>query len=170
MDVLKAIRERRSIRKFKSDPVPDKILHEIIEAGMLAPSAGNLQSRKFIVLKGNAKKKFQASASGRFQLGDEPVLIVVCADKKAIEKYGERGIELYTKLDCAASIMNMMLAAHAHGLGTCWVGSFDEETVRRELRLPENLRPISIIPLGFPAEKPERPQRKSMDEACEFLE
>ena len=137
---------------------------------MLAPSAGNLQSRKFIVLKGSAKKKFQAIMGGRFQLSEEPVLIVVCADRKAIEKYGERGAELYMKLDCAAAIMNMMLAAHAHGLGTCWVGSFDEEAVRRELRLAENLRPVSVIPLGFPAEKPEGPKRKSIDEACEFLE
>ncbi|VVC01299.1 Coenzyme F420:L-glutamate ligase [uncultured archaeon] len=169
MDVLRAIRDRRSIRKFKSKRVPKNILKEIIEAGMLAPSAGNLQRRKFFVLTGEAKKRFGVSTAGRFQLGGEPTLIVVCADTTPIGKYGERG-ELYLKMECAASIMNMMLAAHAHGLGTCWVGSFDVEAAKRLLKLPGNLEPLAIIPVGFQDEKPAMPPRKGMGEACEFLE
>ncbi len=168
MEVFQAIKERRSIRKFKGDPVPDSLIKKIIEAGMLAPSAGNLQRRKFYVLSGEAKKDFKVPTVGRFQLGDEFVLIVVCADTRPVEKYGKLA-DMYVKMECAASVQNMMLAAHACGLGTCWVGSFDVEGARRLLKLPEHLTPVTIIPLGYADEKPNMPPRKTMGEACEFL-
>jgi len=169
MEIFQAIRDRRSIRKFKSDPIPEGILDKIVEAGRLAPSAGNLQRRKFVVLTGEAKRNFNVPTIGRFKLGDEPALIVVCADTTPIEKYGDKG-ELYLQMDCAASIMSMMLVAHSLGLGTCWVGSFDGEVAKRLLRLPENLRPLTLIPIGFPDEKPEMPSRKPVSEVCEFLD
>ena len=168
MEVFQAIKERRSIRKFKNDPIPDSLINKIIEAGILAPSAGNLQRRKFIVLTGDAKKNFKVPTVGRFQLGDEPVLIVVCGDTRPVEKYGKLA-DLYLKMECAASVQNMMLAAHACGLGTCWVGSFDVGEAKRLLKLPEHLMPVAIIPLGFADEKPGMPPRKTMGEACEFL-
>ena len=173
MDLFEAMRERRSIRRFKPEPVPKEALEKIIQAGILAPSAGNLQSRKFFVLTGQAKKGFGAAVptGGRFQLGHEPAVIVVCADRAAIVgRYGQRGVELYTRLDCAASIMSMLLAAHGLGLGAVWVGSCDFGAIRQALRLPGSLEPVSIIALGYPDEKPEMPPRKGMQEACEFLE
>jgi len=175
MDVIEAIRTRRSVRRFKADSISEKDLREILSAGIWAPSAGNLQSRKFIVLQGKAKGDFaKAETGGRFQFGNEPVVIVVCADTDAIGKYAERGRKLYVKLDCAAAIENMMLAARAKGIGSCWVGSFDEEKVHAALKLQKNLVPLSIVPFGYPAPPeggqaaPSAPARKSIEEACDF--
>jgi nitroreductase len=170
MDVKEAIRERRSIRAYTREPVPDDHLRQVVRAGMQAPSAGNLQSRRFYVV-ANAKRRRELAAAALNQgfIHEAPLAIVVCADHRIRREYGERGVELYCLLDCAAATQNMMLCAYALGLGTCWVGAFDEAKVAGLLDLPSHLRPVVIFPVGYPAERPEPGPRIRFDTACKVV-
>ncbi|MEM3402541.1 MAG: nitroreductase family protein [Candidatus Hadarchaeales archaeon] len=161
MDTFEAIRGRRSIRSFREDPVSEGDLQKILEAGILAPSAGNCQPWDFIVVKSReTKEKLSAAALGQEQVVEAPVVIVVCANtKRSSSRYGRRGAELYCIQDTAAAVENMMLAAHALGYGSCWVGAFEEEKVARIVGAPAGVRPVAIIPIGRPAEKPRTPPR-----------
>ena len=160
MDVLQAIRERRSIHVFKSDPVPETEVKTLIEAASWAPSTGNLQCRKFyLVRRAAAKEDLAAAALGQRFIAQAPLVLVVCADSLRADPYGERGRSLYALQDATASAMNILLAAHGMGLGACWVGAFDEARVVRILGLPDYERPVVIIPVGYPDETPETPPR-----------
>lgn len=161
MDVLEAIRGRRSIREFKPDPVKDEDLRKILDAGRLAPSAGNCQPFEFVVVKDPAvKQKLVRAALWQTFMAEAPVVIVVCANvSRTSMRYGRRGEELYCIQDTAAATQNMLLAAHSLGYGTCWVGAFDEEVAAEAIRAPPEIRPLAIIPLGRPAEKPSMPPR-----------
>lgn len=151
MDLLEAIKGRRSIRKFCNKPVPEEMLARIIEAAKAAPSAGNLQARDFFVVQDDAiRQKLVKAAKGQKFISQAPVAIVVCTNSQEIDSYGERGINLYSIQDSAASIQNMLLVVHSLGLGACWVGAFDERPVTLALGLPEHLRPVAIIPIGWP--------------------
>jgi len=98
-----------------------------------------------------------------------PLVVVACVDHHISDHYGARGIELYSIQDAAASVMNMMLVAHELGLGSVWVGGFDEKQVAETLRLPKNLRPVALIPIGYPASVPEAPPRKPRPEVAQFI-
>jgi len=156
MDVYEAIVSRRSIRAFKLDNIPEKILNKILEAAWWAPSAGNLQAREFILVTDpELKRKLCNAALGQSFIEEAPIDIVVCAnERRSAQRYGQRGKELYCIQDATASVQNILLAAHALGLGTCWVGAFSEENVSEALNLPNGVKPIAIIPLGYPAEHP----------------
>lgn len=170
MDIQTAIKTRRSIRHFKDTPVPKEILTEILQSAIEAPSAGNLQSRKYYVIeKPDLRQKLAKAAFDQDFIIEAPVSIVVCIDHRIQRKYGTRGRDLYGAMDCAASIQNMMLTATAYGLGTCWVGAFDEKEAAKVLALPEHFRPVTIMPIGYPNENPERPERVKIEEVCEFL-
>ncbi|MDO8142892.1 MAG: nitroreductase family protein [Candidatus Brocadiales bacterium] len=169
MEILKAIRERRSIRNFQKKDIPEEIVDKLIDSLIWAPSAGNLQARKFFFVKDAKLKEDIASAAlNQDFIAEAPIVIVGCTDSRISSKYGERGEYLYSIQDVAASIMGMMLVAHENGLGTVWVGAFREEEVFDLLNLPQNLRPISIVPVGYPAEIPSPPPRVSRHEAVEF--
>lgn len=171
MEIQKAIYGRRSIRHYKNKPFSDDILTEILQSAIEAPSAGNVQARKYYVVTNQEIKKKLAKASlNQNFIFEAPVAIVVCVDDRIKKRYGSRGTELYAILDCAASIQNMMLTAYAHDLGTCWVGAFDEEAVGKIMNLPENLRVVSILPIGYPDESPERPDRFTIEDVCEFVD
>jgi len=170
MAILKIIKERRSIRKFQKKEIPGEIIDKLIEALIWAPSAGNLQSRKFyFVFNQEIKEKLVEAAFDQDFISDAPLVIVGCTDEKISLRYGERGKNLYSICDIALSIQNLMLLAHSEGLGSVWVGTFDEKEVAKILNLPENLRPIAIIPVGYPAEKLSPPPRVSKAEAVKFL-
>jgi len=169
MDILEIIKNRRSIRSFQNKKISEDIVDKVIEALIWAPSAGNLQSRKFyFIFNQEIKEKLVEAASQDF-ISEAPLVIVGCADEKTSSKYGERGKNLYSICDVSAGIQNMMLLAQEKGLGTCWVGAFDEKKVSKILNLPGNLKPIVIIPVGYPAEKPGAPARVSKKEAIEFI-
>ncbi len=170
MNIIKAVRERRSIRKFIEKDIPEDILSSLIDALIWAPSAGNLQSRRFFFVKNKEIKHLLAGAAlnQRF-IHDAPVAIVCCTDSSISRHYGQRGTDLYTIQDVSASIMGMMLVAHENGLGTCWVGAFHEEVVSKIMNLPRNLRPVAIIPVGFPAMVPQPPPRLSRQDAVEIV-
>jgi len=166
MDVLKAITGRRSIRAFTDKPVSDEDIMKILDAARQAPSAGNLQPWEFIIIRdAEIKKGLTKAALNQTHIEEASVVIVVCADKaRSSRRYGSRGSTLYCIQDTAAAIQNLHLAAHALGLGTCWVGAFNETEARKLLNTPLNVRPVAIIPVGYPAEKPKpRPRRPLTD-------
>jgi len=152
VDVIEAIKKRRSIRKFKEMPVPDEILKEILECARLAPSAGNRQPWVFVVVRDQTlKEKLVQAAGNQVFLAQAPVVIVVCGDAEVSgARYEDRGRTLYVIQDTAAAVTNIMLSATSFGLGTCWVGAFRESLVRDALDLPSNLRPLAMVPVGYP--------------------
>jgi len=186
MNVIDTIKSRRSVRDLKDQPIPQEAIEDLIEALRWAPSAGNLQSRKFYLVfnegirqqlactAGNRDfaarmKKLVKSALGRDPLASAPLVIVACLDRSIAARYGERGEHLYAIQDVAASLMNMMLVAHDRGLGSVWVGAFDEETVAAILDLPEHLRPVALVPVGYPARVPAPPPRAPGEQIVKFV-
>ncbi len=161
MDVFKAIKDRRSIRKFKSQDVEKEKIEKIILAGRQAPSAGNLQARDFFVITdSDTKEKLTLAAHNQTFITEAPYVIVVCTNEERIKPYGDRGTDLYMFQDTGASVQNMLLAAHAQGLGTCWVGAFDDKAVHEIMKLESHLWPVAIIPIGYPEKGAnERPKR-----------
>jgi len=163
MEVFECITSRHSIRKYDKKDVPNELIGQIIEAGIHAPSAGNVQPWEFIVVKDkNTKKELALAALKQRHVEEAPVVIVVCADVvKSADRYGDRGKKLYCIQDTAAAIENMILTTNALGLGTCWVGSFEEEKVKSLLNIPEKLRPVALLTIGFPVtyEKPIKTSR-----------
>jgi nitroreductase len=161
LNVFDCIFSRRSTRGFRKDPVEDKLIGVMLYSAIHAPSAGNNQEWVFIVVKDFAQKRRLAEAAlGQGFIAEAPAVVVVCFDKdKASLHYGKRGETLYALQDTAAASMNMLLAAEALGLKTCWVGAFDEEAVGHTLELPREVRPVAIIPVGYSDEVPQKPRR-----------
>jgi nitroreductase len=170
MDILKAVKERRSLRDFQKKDIPDALLDILAETLIWAPSAGNLQARKFyFVRQPDIKKKIAAAALNQSFIAEAPLVIVGCTDSRISGKYGERGVYLYSIQDVALSIMGMMLVAHENGLGSCWVGAFNEADIRKILDIPNHLRPVAIVPVGYPAKIPYPPPRVSIKDAVEVI-
>jgi nitroreductase len=171
MEVLEAIKQRRSIRQFQRKVLPPGVLDTLIEALRWAPSAGNLQSRRFyFVFNEGLKAQLARAALDQDFIAQAPLAVVACADHRIAGRYRERGVRLYCLMDVAASLQNLLLATRAQGLGACWVGAFDEDEVRALLKLPPHLRPVAIVPIGFPAEHPEPPPRVPKEEAVVFVQ
>ncbi len=171
MTVFDAVKERRSIRKFLPKEIPEDAIEKLKEALIWAPSAGNLQARKFyFVFNKKIKEKLAGAALNQNFIAKAPLTIVACTDSNIGLHYGERGVHLYTIQDVSASIMGMMLVAHEFGLGTVWVGAFYEDEVSSILNLPHNLRPVAIVPVGYPAAIPRAPERISKKYAIETIE
>jgi len=156
MDFWEVIERRYSLRDFdpSRDVAPEDV-EKILRAAIRAPSAGNLQPWFFAVVREEKKKEALARAANQRFIARAPVVVVVCADPdRSAMRYGERGVNLYCLQDTAAATENLLLAAVALGLGGCWVGAFHEEEATRALDLPSHLRPVAIVPLGYPT----RPQ------------
>lgn len=172
MDVYEAIYGRKSIRAFeKKREIPQEVLIKLLEAACQAPSAGNLEPWKFIVARDlGLKRKLVYAAYGQGFLAEAPVVIIVCIDLRiASSGYGARGTGLYAIQDTAAAIENLLLAAYTEGLGSCWVGAFSEERVSEILSLPSHLRPVTMVPLGYPRSQRRKPARRDISEITEFL-
>ncbi|MBS3102227.1 nitroreductase family protein [Candidatus Woesearchaeota archaeon] len=170
MDVFECIRTRRSVRKFKDKQVPWDNVVTIMQAGKYAPSAGNLQNWKFIIVKSDAKRKAIAKAClDQEWMETAPVYIVLVGEPEKAERYyGARGRRLYTIQAIAASIQNMLLTAHSLGLGSCWVGAFDEDEIRRILLLPEVVDVHAVVVIGYADEKPEMPPKYRIEHMMYF--
>lgn len=155
MDVLDAVKGRRSIRRFKNTPIPASLISTLEESLLEAPSAGNLQSRRFyFVFRGETRAQIARAAYRQNFIQEAPLALVCCADLKIASHYRERGRSLYCLQDVAASIENLMLVAYSIGLGTVWVGAFDEKEVGKILNLADHIRPVAIVPVGYPDEDP----------------
>ncbi len=166
MELQEAVMKRRSIRKYKEKEIDEDLITQTVEAGIWAPSAGDLQSWDAVIVK-DEKTKFKITIAAYVQdfLTTAPVLIVICANKaNSGARYGDRGRELYCIQDAACAAMNMMLRAYDLGLGTAWIGAFKEDDVAAALELPQHIRPVALIPLGYPDEEPETPPRRGVEE------
>jgi len=160
-EIFSIIKRRRSIRAFHPDPIPTEHIEQMREAVRWAPSAGNCQPwHFFFVFQQEARKGLAAAAFEQDFISQAALAVVVCAlpGKSAI-RYGKRGRDLYVYQDTAAAVENLLLLATDLGYGSCWVGAFDENRARQVLKLPEEIRPVAIIPIGKPAENPDPPPR-----------
>lgn len=154
MDFWQVIRSRHSVREFAPGrEVAPELVNTLLEAAIEAPSAGNRQSWHFVVVREAARRAALArAAGGQMFLATAPVVIVVCADPdRSAARYGQRGRSLYTYQDTAAAAQNLLLAATALGLGSCWVGAFDDGAVSQALSLGRGLIPVAMIPVGYGA-------------------
>ncbi|MGD9962527.1 MAG: nitroreductase family protein [Thermoplasmata archaeon] len=160
MEVKECIEGRTSVRVFRPDPVEDDIVDEGLRLANLAPSAGNLQARDFVVVRDAAVKRalMHAAFTQEF-IRTAPVVVVFCANLERIGHYGQRGKELYCLQDVAAAVQNFSLYLHSKGLGSVWVGAFDEAKAAEALGTPGHVRPLAIVPVGYPAEEGLRRKR-----------
>jgi nitroreductase len=171
MDVLEAIKGRRSVRAFRSEKnVSEETVQELIDAACWAPSAGNIQPWEFIVVrKPEIKRRLAEAAFDQSFIDEAPVVIVVCADEnRSSEGYGQRGRALYCIQDTSAAIQNIHLAAYSLGLGTCWVGAFKEDEVREILKIPRGIRPVALIPVGYPLKFPSPRAKRAVGEIVHY--
>lgn len=170
MDVFECMKKRRSIRSFKNMSMKYEDLMKILNAAILAPSAGNIQPWEFIIVtRQDLKEELAEAALGQYWMSDASVIVVVCArEKDSASRYGYRGKSLYCIQDTAAAIENMLLAVTALGYGACWVGAFDEDRVREILKIPLGVRPVALVPIGIPNESPEPRWRKELHEVLYF--
>lgn len=171
MSFFDLISSRHSIRSFQDKTLPDKTIEKIVNAATRAASAGNLQSYQiFIMAKKEDRTKLAEAAHGQDFIKEASVVFVFCADIQAsAQDYGKRGQELYCIQDATIACTYAQLAAHALGLASVWVGSFDEEKVASILGLKPSLRPIAMLVVGFAAEEPEITPRKPLDEMVHKL-
>ena len=151
MELKDTIKKRHSIRSFSNKKVPINLIYEMIEFANLAPSAGNLQARDFIIVDDiEIKKRLSLAALNQRFIIEAPINIVVCANLNRISPYGKRGAELYCIQDSAAAVEHILLLTVDNGLGACWISAFKESEVRKILNLPPYINPIAIIPIGYP--------------------
>ncbi len=179
MDLFEAIRTRRSVRKYIDKPVEDEKLNAVLEAVRMAPSWANYQCWRLIVVKDKvakaaisassyvesyfAPKAYKSNPSMK-ALAEAPVVIVLCADP---ERSGSMRGQSYYLVDAGLAAQNLMLAARGQGLGSVFVGVYDEEKVKELLNIPEGIRIVGLFPLGYPVEeKKEGPARKPLSEFC----
>lgn len=167
MDVMTAIKSRRSIRAYKCTEVEEEKLNLILEAARLSPSARNLQNWKFIVVRDKKlRERLVEAAAGQKFVGEAPVTLIACAT--APERVMTCGQPANT-IDLSIALSFMMLVAAELGLGTCWLGSFYEDKVKEVLNLPEGYRVVAMTPLGYPDENPTQRPRKSIEEIVEYI-
>jgi len=172
LDVFEAIEKRHSVRSFEEGKdVAEELVEKLIRYACLAPSAGNVQPWRFMVIRDSEmKRKLSQAALGQGFVAAAPVVIVVCTDLAAhASSYGRRGEELYSIQDTAAAIENLLLAATSLGLGTCWVGAFREEEASRVLRLRQDLRPVALIPVGYPRRQGSQPHKTNHKKLTEYI-
>lgn len=170
MDIFQVFRDRRSIRKYKDTPVEQEKIERILDAARLAPSWKNLQCWRFLVLTDEDKRAqlleaFPRDNPGYAAIATAPVLIVACGNPA--ESGVENGLD-YFVADVAIAFEHLCLAAHAVGLGTCWMGWYNEQQIQRALGIPENIRIVGITPLGYPDQEPKPRPRKQLSEIAYF--
>ena len=157
MEVFEAIEKRRSIRKYKTSSVPNEHLKRILEAARLAPSAGNRQPWRFIIVRTSERKKLLAKAArNQMFLTDAGVIIVALADSEASLKW--------CKQDVMIAVEHLVLASTSLGYGTCWIGAFEEEQVKQLLGIPEKIAVAALLSIGVPDERPQAKPRRSFSE------
>lgn len=162
MNVHEAIQTRRSVRAFRSAPVPEDVLERILEAVRIAPSAKNRQPWKLIVVTDpNKRTQLAAAAKNQRFVGQAPVVIA------AVGLHPERVMSCGTlsdPVDVSIALDHLSLAAVEEGLGTCWIGAFDQEAAREILEVPDPLRIVVMMILGYPADTPGKKNRKPIGE------
>jgi len=166
MDFFEVLEKRRSIRKYKDEKVEDEKLLKILNAANSAPSAGNLQAYEIFLVRDKRKKHLLARASfDQHFIEEADVVLIFCANPSRSSKYyGRRGERLYCLQDATIAASYAQLAATALGLGSVWVGAFDDEKVLEIINAPKSLIPIAIIPIGYPDENPRKRERRKLED------
>jgi nitroreductase len=161
MNVIEAIETRRSVRKFKPEPIKDEDINKIMRAAQLAPSAGNKQPWRFIVVRDlESKKELAKIASNQMWIGDAGLVMVCLAmDKKSPEVY-----DRWVERDVMTAVEHMVLTAWELGYGSCWIGAFPQGSVKSFLKIPDGMTVISLLPIGVPDQTPSPRKRKPLDE------
>jgi nitroreductase len=165
MDIYEVFKTRRSIRSYQSRPVPDESLNKILENTRISPSGSNRQPWKFIIVKDDKLKKEVAGAcNNQLWIADAPIVIVACGWKIDYSRGGYMG-EMSFLVDVSIAFTQMILAARAEGLGTCWIGAFDNRSIKKVLEIPGDVDVVAITPLGYPKNDFSLPgNRKKIDE------
>jgi len=171
-DFFETVRHRHSIRKYRSDlPVEAEKLHAILEMACAAPSAGDLQSYHIhVITDEEQRRQLSEIADNQSFIAEAPVALVFCSDpKRAGKKYGERGEQLYALQDATIAAAYAQLAVVAAGLGSTWVGYFDNAQLKQSFALEPGLEPVAVLSIGYPAELPSESPRRSIDDVVTQL-
>ncbi len=168
MSILDIIRKRSSVRKYKSDAIPEDVLNRVLEAARLAPSGSNRQPWKFILVTDPAmKKKLVPACRGQAFIAEAPVVIAACGYPD--QSYPRQGGYMKSwPIDVTCALDHLMLQACEEGLGTCWIGAFEEKDVKALLHIPEDVKVLALTPLGCPDEVPRDRGRKSLNEIIAY--
>lgn len=168
MSVLEIIQRRRSVRKYKGDPIPDDVFSRVLEAARLAPSGKNFQPWKFIIVRDqDLKRRLGIASNGQKFIAQAPVVIVFCGFPDNC--YSRMGNYMKSwPIDVSCAIDHLMLQAEEEGLGTCWIGAFEEKAVKPILNIPENVKVLALTPLGYPAETPRDRGRKPLEDITSY--
>ena len=162
MDCVEDILSRRSIRKFKDEAVSEEIIKNILEAGRLAPTATNQQPWYFVVAQNQQEKEaFIFSGFNRFVTGADFIIL-------GVYKKSEVVIEKLSLMDVTIALQNMVIAATVQGVGSCWMGAFDEKKLRDILNLPDDCITVGAVAFGLPDEQPKQPPKKPINEIVHF--
>jgi len=165
MDVFRAIKNRYSCRSYKAEPVTEDKLKKILEAARLAPSAHNTQEWRFVVVKDAKKRKELAEAANQSFIAEAPIIIAAVGLNPG--DILSSGAPDYI-VNLAIAVDHMTLQATEEGLGTCWIGAFSQEKVKKVLGIPKKCKVAFLMPLGFPAEKGRPKTRKSLEEIISY--
>jgi len=163
MDAMDAIFTRRSVRDFTSQPIPDELLDKVLQAGVAAPSGGNLQACRFVLVQSPERLAgLRALAPGI--IGRPTAMIAICKDNRPPSNMGGVGDEHSAWIDVGTALENMLLGAHSQGLGACPIGSFHKQAVAEFLDLPEHVSVVLLLALGTPRTSPGAPGRRPLSE------
>lgn len=172
-DFFETVRHRHSVRSYQSDlPVEKEKLNAIIETACSAPSAGDLQAYKIVVVSNSEKRQaLSAAAYDQSFISEAPICLVFCTEPdRSAKKYGDRGRDLYAVQDTTIAAAYAQLAVVAAGMASTWIGYFDEAKVKEIIGLEGGLSPIAMLALGYPAELPEPTTRRRLDEIVSHLD
>lgn len=168
MEFKELVAQRYSVRAYKSDPVEEDKLQQILEAARLAPTAANKQPIKLIIVNTHGRQEDLQKIYGPSWFTDAPMIICVCVEPSEawVRRKDEKN---HSDIDAAIVMDHLILAATSLGLGTCWVGAFDPDAAREVLNIPDDLVPVLFTPLGYPADKPREKRRKSLHEIVSYI-
>ena len=162
MSILDSILSRRSIRKYQTKDIPDDVLNQILEVGRQAPSAANRQPIRFVIVNNHEiAKEFSSDLFNRF-IKDAPVIIVGCADVNSLLT-GKWAV-----VDATIAMQSMVIAAWTLGVGSCWIGAFNEKKVKEFLRIPDKWKVVALVTLGYPSEQSKPKKKKSFEDMFNF--
>jgi len=168
MSVFETIMNRRSIRAYKNDPIPQEVLIRVLDAARWAPSGKNLQPWKFIVVRDKDLREKLATASAQQHfMAEAPVIVVACGYPDECYAHMGRYMKSWS-VDVSIALEHLILQAQEEGLGTCWIGSFEEDEVKALLYVPREVRVLALTPLGYPAESPLAKTRKPLEEIISY--
>ena len=166
MTVFETICQRYSVRNYRPDPVSEETLTRILEAARLAPSASNRQEWQFVVVREAAKRAALCEAANKQAFVEQaPVVIVACAE--AVSHVMRCGHHSYV-IDVAIALEHIALQATEEGLGTCWIGAFEQEPVKKALGIPAEVQVVQMMALGYPSDETRPKTRKTMEEIVRY--